>query len=958
MPNSWKAAKELQTKFEELEGTLATTGSSLARLNEAFGKGVESSKEYGNYLNMFSNALQSQIDAYKKIIDAKKEAENVDLLKKASKEYALRGEQFNNDIYAIDQLIDAANRLGLSQGDEIERLKKLKKEYQDLEKFKGAINYGKSGMFMMGFRTEPEKEAERRAAELARGQVQVREDLNKPLQQRISISSQISKAADDSEKIIDDFNKKVSGVPLLGEKAATETSRAMAQVFNTFNTALKDGVAQQDETGMQKTAEGLIKTFEGLAPNSAAAAQGLAAVAAAAEAAALSGQKLSSTDIIKILQTFQPRVIDNINEKTQKYSTSTLKYFSELEASLNSLILSIARVDLEISKTSSFNDRIEALRGYASEQEIAFSKTQQYNKAELEFSKELRQAQLDLQKVLSQGVGTGAEKAKPEEVQAAKARYALAVGQAAIARDQKNLNADITAENKTLDSVLKQISEKYEAINSKIQLQNARTEASLKLEQERLRILKEAGALSEPRIVEMETQTQGRQIQQNFEQSNLAATTAANEAAEQARERYFAALERAGNDQAKIANAIDAYGTALVKVNAKEKDAQTLAAIRRDNEMEILRISSEARKVYAELAETEKTRAQQQALDATKLDTQRQLVDLQKEELQYKLDLGLITQDVYDKEVNGINKTIRAQEYKNKLLEIEARYKRETDKIEADIKVTGIAGGLDETGTGILTLEQAESFNKRKEAAKSQRDAEIKGAQDVFSANERLKGMYESMSTEQKGLASIYKDTFAAMGDSIVEFVRTGKMNFKSLITDMLASIAKLYLNRMFMSLFSNMLPGLPGMGTTPGLTSVMGVPNALGNVYSDKGLQKYAKGGMFTNSIVDSPTLFKFAKGTGLMGEAGPEAIIPLKRDSQGNLGVRGGGGGASVEVVVNNYSGEKAEARETTDSRGNRKVEVIVGDMVGGEVSRSSSSTHRSIRGTFGLQPQLIRR
>jgi phage-related minor tail protein len=92
-------------------------------------------------------------------------------------------------------------------------------------------------------------------------------------------------------------------------------------------------------------------------------------------------------------------------------------------------------------------------------------------------------------------------------------------------------------------------------------------------------------------------------------------------------------------------------------------------------------------------------------------------------------------------------------------------------------------------------------------------------------------------------------------------------------------------------------------------------------------------------------------------MGEAGPEAIMPLKRDSNGTLGVSGGGGGG-VEVVVNNYSGEKAEAKETVDSRGNRKIEVIVGDMTAGEIARNGSQSQKAMRGTFGLQPQLIRR
>ena len=131
---------------------------------------------------------------------------------------------------------------------------------------------------------------------------------------------------------------------------------------------------------------------------------------------------------------------------------------------------------------------------------------------------------------------------------------------------------------------------------------------------------------------------------------------------------------------------------------------------------------------------------------------------------------------------------------------------------------------------------------------------------------------------------------------------------------------------------------------------------NAAGNVYNT-GLQKFGQGGAFTNSIVNSPTLFKFAKGTGLMGEAGPEAIMPLKRDSNGNLGVRAGGGG-NVDVVVNNYGSEKAETRETIDSRGNRKIEVIIGEMTAGEITRSGSASQKAIRGTFGLQPQLIRR
>lgn len=68
---------------------------------------------------------------------------------------------------------------------------------------------------------------------------------------------------------------------------------------------------------------------------------------------------------------------------------------------------------------------------------------------------------------------------------------------------------------------------------------------------------------------------------------------------------------------------------------------------------------------------------------------------------------------------------------------------------------------------------------------------------------------------------------------------------------------------------------------------------NAKGNVFSGGSVVPFASGG-----IINSPTLFAMNGGTGLMGEAGPEAIMPLARGADGSLGVRGGGG---MNVTVN---------------------------------------------------------
>jgi phage-related minor tail protein len=111
---------------------------------------------------------------------------------------------------------------------------------------------------------------------------------------------------------------------------------------------------------------------------------------------------------------------------------------------------------------------------------------------------------------------------------------------------------------------------------------------------------------------------------------------------------------------------------------------------------------------------------------------------------------------------------------------------------------------------------------------------------------------------------------------------------------------------------------------------------NAQGNVFSGTAIVPYAAGGTFTNRIVHSPTLFRYGGRLGLMGEAGPEAVIPLKRMPDGNLGVEAGtGGGTQVTVNIINNSGQEAEKKESEDANGNRQIDVIVGRMINQHLS-----------------------
>lgn len=89
------------------------------------------------------------------------------------------------------------------------------------------------------------------------------------------------------------------------------------------------------------------------------------------------------------------------------------------------------------------------------------------------------------------------------------------------------------------------------------------------------------------------------------------------------------------------------------------------------------------------------------------------------------------------------------------------------------------------------------------------------------------------------------------------------------------------------------------GKAPTNGGGGYRGGANALGNAFGNQGVMPYAKGG-----VVGSPTMFAFGKGgskLGIMGEAGEEAILPLKRGPDGSLGVQAGGGSGGGTVVQN---------------------------------------------------------
>lgn len=115
-------------------------------------------------------------------------------------------------------------------------------------------------------------------------------------------------------------------------------------------------------------------------------------------------------------------------------------------------------------------------------------------------------------------------------------------------------------------------------------------------------------------------------------------------------------------------------------------------------------------------------------------------------------------------------------------------------------------------------------------------------------------------------------------------------------LTDALGAVARAMADTVYgaaVSPVTDHLGGLLAQGVNAAVGSVL--PNAMGNAFSQGRVMPFAKGG-----VVSEATTFPMRGGTGLMGEAGPEAIMPLSRGPDGRLGVQSGGAG-QVSVTMN---------------------------------------------------------
>lgn len=197
------------------------------------------------------------------------------------------------------------------------------------------------------------------------------------------------------------------------------------------------------------------------------------------------------------------------------------------------------------------------------------------------------------------------------------------------------------------------------------------------------------------------------------------------------------------------------------------------------------------------------------------------------------------------------------------------------------------------------------------------------GYQDMLAAQgDWLNGVHEGVADWMAATADVASQisqittrTLDSAADAFTEFATTGKANVKGMLADILTEITKFFAKRAIMQFLMAFFPGLGSTAASPAATA--GAP-ASGFIFPNANGNSFAGGTTLpTNSVVSQPTMFKFAKGGafGLAGEAGPEAIMPLKRGADGKLGVTMNGGGAGSPVMIHVETNIASDGSAQTD-------------------------------------------
>ena len=259
--------------------------------------------------------------------------------------------------------------------------------------------------------------------------------------------------------------------------------------------------------------------------------------------------------------------------------------------------------------------------------------------------------------------------------------------------------------------------------------------------------------------------------------------------------------------------------------------------------------------------------------------------------------------------------------------------RRATEARKIEIEIKKLSAGA--TGEELLQYQELEQFLKGQmsntlDEFYAKQSSMTAGLQDGIA-----KYLDQLMDVSGKVSGAVQR-SFGAMEDMLTNFVMTGKLNFKDFIKVILGELVKLMIQLLIIKPLMAMFGGAFGGGAaaaggaiTMAGDATVSMMAAKGAAFHDGGVQMFASGGAFANRIVNKPTSFPI----GIMGEAGPEAIMPLGKDAQGRLGIRVSGdqGGGNIEnnvtIAVSIQDGQAKDSGESGNQLGNKLKAVVIG-------------------------------
>lgn len=214
--------------------------------------------------------------------------------------------------------------------------------------------------------------------------------------------------------------------------------------------------------------------------------------------------------------------------------------------------------------------------------------------------------------------------------------------------------------------------------------------------------------------------------------------------------------------------------------------------------------------------------------------------------------------------------------------------------------------------------------------------------ESTAAAAEKAKGNIESLTIAFRTLFNTaMPDVKSSLSSAFTDAIVQAK-NFQDVLNSLLEDLLRIAVQRMIVTPFLNSIDWLnPAGGSSK---------SARGNVFFAGNMLAFANGG-----IIGGPTVFPMAGGrSGLAGENGIEAIMPLERGSNGKLGVKASGGRTQINIYTPANSKVSSERQEDGDSE---RINIFIDEAVAKNI-RPGTSTFKALKGTFGLGQTLISR